>query len=602
MAAGQGVEEYIEISDFTAGLQSDYLSYATTAGPSNPDGYCQVTETYGCYGGKFGGLHPAPRLVATKTQALFDSTTANYPTVAEKRAQIVATYLMSPVWPASGSAGVKGDTASINYTGEPDQLFVAFNWYYSDSGVTTTWMRKYRLESYRPYRTANDQITIDTLANSESPSTQIAFPSSQRRYGFASIDGTRSHASAGNLPGSAHIVYSMADWTQNKVNGAWPSPSNLYLNTTAQRSTTTGTQFNQAVVAHQGRVVFIENQNNTNWTANVPNVLGQPFGANGVIAAGESIGWSDQNNFIATNVTFNAALLVEENPTGFGTWQSMNANELFLVKNRGGGVVVRGDISRPTVVRLPGLPSVYDATNKGCLTDKGYVYGSRTGVYRWNGADTAEDLSPQMGGPNGGWFWKTDDDETDMLWPGALHGTFTYAPPLIIAPNNFMYNTETNSWWRIHPTPTQDATNGKIFAHWQTSSSGRFYGVPAYISDSQTTVWSRFDPNLGCRKYVWRSQPLAKTRNRTLNMREINLVAQGSGTVTIDVIGLGGQLDSHTFTVSDTDRPVIQFAQIKIQAQDVELRITSDSGSNSVNAPVVHRIAIGYNTASSVSH
>jgi hypothetical protein len=207
-----------------------------------------------------------------------------------------------------------------------------------------------------------------------------------------------------------------------------------------------------------------------------------------------------------------------------------------------------------------------------------------------------------MGGSNGGWFWKTDDDETDLLWPGALHGTFSYAPPLVVAPNNFMYNTETNSWWRIHPTPTQDATNGKIFAHWQTSTSGRFYGIPAYISDTQTTVWSRFDPNLGASEYVWRSQPLARTRNRTLNMREINLVAQGSGVVTVDIIGVGGVLVSKDFLVGSVDRPIIQFVPIKVQAQDVEIRITSVGDDASTNAPVVHRIAIGYNTASSVSH
>lgn len=600
MAAGQGVEEYIEISDFTPGLQSDYLSYATTSGPSNQDGYCQVNESYGCYGGKFGGLHPAPRLVATRTQALFDSVTARYPTSGEKRAQIVATYLMSPVWPSTGTAVAQGDTLAIDYSGEPDQMFVAYNWYYSDTAAVGTWNRKYRLESYREFRSTPDQITIQTLANSAT-GLQVAFPVSQRRYGFGSIDGTRSNLTSATVPGPAHIVYSMADWTLNKVNGAWPGPSTLRSNT-ASSSLTTGTQYNQAVVSHQGRVIFIENQNNANWGAGVSNVLGQPFGSVGVVPAGESIGYSDPNAFIATNVAFNMSLFVEENPTGFGTWQSMNANELFLVKNRGGGVVVRGDVARPTVVRLPGLPSVYDATNKGALTDKGYVYGTRNGVYRWNGADTADDLAPQMGGPNGGWFWKTDDDETDLLWPGALHGTFTYAPPMVVAPNNFMFNTETNSWWRIHPTPTQNASTGKIFAHWQTSTSGRFYGVPAYISDTQTTVWSRFDPNLGAQKYVWRSQPLARTRNRTLNMREINLVAQGSGTVQVDVIGVGGVLASHTFTIADANRPVIQFSPIKVQAQDVELRITSDSNNVSINAPVVHRIAIGYNTAMSVSH
>jgi hypothetical protein len=601
MAAGQGVEEYIEISDFTPGLQSDYLSYATTAGPSNQDGFCQVNDTHGCFGGKFGGLHPAPRLVATKTQALFDSVTARYPTPGEKRAQIVATYLMSPVWPSTGTAALGGDLTAIAYSGEPDQVFVAYNWYYSDTGAAGTWMRKYRLESYRAFRSTPDQVTIQTLANSVT-GLQVAFPQSQRRYGFGSIDGTRSNLTSATVPGPAHIVYSMADWTLNKVNGAWPGPSTLRSDTAAN-SLLGGTQYNQAVVSHQGRVIFIENQNNANWGAGVPNVLGQPFGSVGVVPAGESVGYSDPNAFIATNVNFNMQLFVEENPTGFGTWQSMNANELFLVKNRGGGVVIRGDVARPTVVRLPGLPSVYDATNKGALTDKGYVYGTRNGVYRWNGADTADDLAPQMGGSAGGWFWKTDDDETDLLWPGALHGTFAYAPPFVLTPNNFMYNTETNSWWRISPTTAQDPSGlAKVFAHWQTSTSGRFYGFPAYISDTQTTVYSRFDPNLGTNYYVWRSQPLSRTRNRTLNLREINLTAQGSGIVTIQLIGPAGVLVSKDFIINSTARPIIQFLPIKVQSQDVEIRILSAGDDDTINAPVVHRIAIGYNTASSVSH
>jgi hypothetical protein len=85
-------------------------------------------------------------------------------------------------------------------------------------------------------------------------------------------------------------------------------------------------------------------------------------------------------------------------------------------------------------------------------------------------------------------------------------------------------------------------------------------------------------------------------------MREINIAAQGLGTVTVDVIGAGGVSVSKTFTINDANRPVIQFAPIKIQAQDVEIRITSESTGSSVNAPVVHRIAIGHNAASSVSH
>lgn len=595
MAAGQGVENYIEISDFTAGIQSAYLSSSTTSGPSNQDGACQMTETYGCFGGRFGGLHPAPRLVASGTQTLFDSNTARYP-AGKVKAQILAVHLASPVWPKAGSASTDGDTTTLNFSGEPDQLFVGYQWYYDGTGATTTWNRKYRLETYKLYRSSPTAYTVASSTDNQYGGTQIAYASEQRLFGHIGIDATRSNLTIDTQPGMAHVVYTMGDYTRNAVAGAWPGPSTIQTDAGA---TSTAVNFNQTCIAHQGRVVFIENFSIQQLQANV---FGQAFGANGAIAAGESIGYSDPNAFIASNIKETQQLFVEENPTGFGTWQSMNANELFLVKQRGGGVVVRGDVARPTVVRIPGLPSVYGATNKGCLTDKGYVYGSRSGVYRWNGADTAEDISPQMGGPYGGWFWKPEDNSTDDLFPGALNGTFTYAPPFVVAPNNFMFDTETNAWWRIYPVPSQNSTNGVVFAHWQTSTTGKFYGVPAYISATQTRLWSRFDPNFGANKFVWRSQPLAKTRNRTLNMREINIAAQGLGTVTVDVIGAGGVSVSKTFTINDANRPVIQFAPIKIQAQDVEIRITSESTGSSVNAPVVHRIAIGHNAASSVSH
>jgi hypothetical protein len=339
-------------------------------------------------------------------------------------------------------------------------------------------------------------------------------------------------------------------------------------------------------------------------------VFGQAFGANGAIAAGESIGYSDPNAFIASNINETQQLFVEENPTGFGTWQSMNANELFMVKQRGGGVVIRGDISRPTIVRMPGLPSVYGATNKGCLTDKGYVYGSKTGVYRWSGADTAEDLAVQMGGPYGGWFWKPEDDSTDDLWPGALHGTFGFAPPFVLTPNNFVLDTDTGGWWRIHPTPTQNASTGTVIAHWQTSSTGKFYGMPAYIDATHTRLWSRFNPNIGANVWQWLSQPLAKTRNRTLNMREINIATIGAGTVQVDIVAAdsssGGvyTAETHTFDVNSS-MPEIHFAPIKCQVQDASIRVKSqglEPNEAIFAAPTLLRIAIGYNTASSVSH
>ena len=58
-------------------------------------------------------------------------------------------------------------------------------------------------------------------------------------------------------------------------------------------------------------------------------------------------------------------VFVQENPFGYGAWGSISASELFLVKNRQGGVVIQGDLNSPTVTsRCPASPS-YGVMSRG---------------------------------------------------------------------------------------------------------------------------------------------------------------------------------------------------------------------------------------------
>src|SRR5208282_2542453 len=97
----------------------------------------------------------------------------------------------------------------------------------------------------------------------------------------------------------------------------------------------------------------------------------------------EQICFTDPPNSAALG--FQQTVLVPEEPYGYGCAGSISAGELVLIKKRGGGVVVTGDIFSPNVTDLPGVEptgGIYGNASSGL---DGFFYCSyENGAWVWN--------------------------------------------------------------------------------------------------------------------------------------------------------------------------------------------------------------------------
>ncbi len=273
----------------------------------------------------------------------------------------------------------------------------------------------------------------------------------------------------------------------------------------------------------------------------------------------------------------------------------MNSNELFLVKHQGGAVVIQGSLNNPTVVRLPGVQSTFGTVSHPVVCPLGCIYGTRTGVWAWNGSDTSTCISPNLAGH----FWKPDN--TDRFHPAQITGRFAYHYPYVFVPNNWVYDVRTKGWFRIATTSTSS------IAFWNAGFQGHVYGTPAWLAgpiqgDSFSSPYLyRFNMEYGCNLWSWKSQPLQKTKNRRLDFRECQISAQGTGTITVLIDGLVGDTQTLTFTIDSLTRPVSMFQQFAVSSEDVVLTITSTASDPGSEAPTLYRIALGYREAQSLT-
>jgi len=305
---------------------------------------------------------------------------------------------------------------------------------------------------------------------------------------------------------------------------------------------------------------------------------------------------------------------MEENVSGYGTWSSVDANSLFLVKNSGGGVMLNGDIDRPTVQRLPGVPSVGGFANRGANTESGYVYGSTSGVWIWAGGNTATNLAPQLH-PT---FWIPEDETVqpaDSAQPGRqlgqLVGSFGYRWPYLYAPNNWMMDLRSGGWWRYWPTPEQDDDRGVHFAFNEVDSLGNLWAFPASHLDGSAVdrpedddvsllynendylIYRQFDLTNPTDYWSWKSQPLTRTRSRYLSFKSVTIVASGVGRVTVELIGLNGVSQEVEFDLSSPKRSMMN-RNMNVKATDAEVKITARAGTPDGEAPTVHRVSFAF--------
>ncbi len=671
MGTGQGADLNITISDFTRGIASSRHTLATSQ-PTPEDTeaeavFAQETNTWGCYGHPAGGLHPLPGLVRTvvdpgtnwpasplpgAAKASGSPTWSAHPNYTSEKSLVVnATALIrvNPIGETSPAGSWRENAAST-----PDQLHILYGGYGKPAGgATLNYLQG--TNEWRVWNMAMSPVKTTTLMGGENAAADLKDSLGARleplnvaldALGFSDATTWGDHFMAlGMTPANLVIVSSgtyesdgapvAKDGSNVEIGatavaalttrlGLWPriigkNASHARAYGTDDIETyviddTTGTPLAGSAIrnglVHQGRIVFTVYARNGSTTI-------QNLGQYGYTSPGDNICFFAANN-LYDDPTTNFFRFMPENPGSIGVMASMNANELIAIKHTGGGGLLRGDVSRPQFVALPGLPSIQGASNIPVVTPMGLVFGTRDGVYMWQGAEGAELLSQALEG----WFWQPDgtpDLEDGFLYAEYPHrGKFNYSAPYIYAPNNWVYDTRTGGWFRLERT-THTSANGATtyktaYRNYEVSATGKVYGIKPLVTESDLTVGHVYDRDTPAHSYSWRSQPLSRTINKRVDVREVNVKVQGTGTVTVTVFGLDGQKDKVVFTVDAATQPRVYTKPINVKAEDIEVQIEA-TGANTETyttdrvpyaiagspAPSVYNVTLGLRGGPSVA-
>jgi len=565
--------KWVEISDFTPGVITNSGMVAptntnTARVPGKIPG--QAAGAQGCIALPNGGLAPGPGLLTTAPWG--------------------ATLPIAPVHTPNGGANADittflGLAGPLSYyaAGSPyaltqgDELLIGQA--KVASGTLSWWLDSIQIH---PATTAINNVITAT------PATQV--------LPFCTTTGALTRAiNSATLLGFP--IWVLSHWFTGTGSPSEPLPGTFY-NRTYPDPTAAGLGFGTLNItsswpaeclAHQNRMVFLKyspfNYSNTDT----------------YLSANETFYYTDPPNDV-TLIAGVGEIFVQEDPSGYGAWGSQSASELFLVKNYGGGVVISGDLNAPTVTRLPGVEPCYGLMSRAASTPIGLVYASNNrGLWLWNGGNASQKLSPQL------------DDNFFVVTGGVALPPTLRGPRVdiqrwgdwIIVSNDWLYDTNTNSWWQLYP--------GLYGAHtwYQSSSDGsNLYaalGVPQAACSVE--MYSRTAPST---IYNWSSYPIripANDLNHNAIIREVVVRASGAGTIQVNLHGVGFShitaSPSTTLTFTSTVQPVEQRMAVghsgggPFIAQDITLDLFVASGTTSP-APIVYSVAIGYEESSAL--
>lgn len=588
--------------DFTAGIRSRYGvpggHVRSQVLDDQHDGSAQLAGTYQCYGDPLGGLRPLPRrrnmLAFTPSEIGGGSTGWAEDTL---QVGILDMAIMSPI---------QDNTFVGNDTGRPlDAVFITLFWYRDPTGGDD-YERHARLRQYKTFKVADPEEFYNCFSRDEATTSThyLAYSSwfsSRAAYGIEDTDDP--NVLSIGLPqmrGFISILQEDDDTAPDltDMHQAIAYPANIIDVDPASDAVTQGNTLNAGynemgfMFGHQGRTVIGFRRSGPS-----DDQFLEPFGANGVMPMAEALGWSGVNLAFLTQgdpMYANKSTFMEENPSGYGAWASMNASELFMVKNKGGGVVIRGSLNNPTVTRLPGIEPVKGMMNIPAVTPMGCFYGSKSGIWLWAGSDVSECVSNQIEGC----FWEAGPVES-IRRPG-LKGRFAYNYPFVYVSNDWVFDCRTMAWFKLVDRETLDDGNSHAYMFYDTAWDGRVYASPGVIDINSDVMVDYLDETDLNHTYQWHSQPFAATFNSDVEFKKIIVVAQGIGQISVALEGLDGTYQTETFDIDSDDRPVRLEVSTTTRCTDPSVVLRSVATDTDDAAPTIYAVHLGYNTQAGI--
>lgn len=572
--------DWVTIEDFRPGIYSSRFSGGGVE--KTPLGAAQEDGTWGCLANVNGQLIPGPRLVTIYTNT--DVIETNHVSGTNRPPG----YYIHIGNIASMSAIQSRSNPSSQRDGESDLILVPLQYFYKTGG-------NYRIKNHpfliRAYMGTPDAISLGSNFQSEN----LDALDTGAGFSATSISKMLSVATAGTDPtlNPTYPIMLVNGLAYRNSTVYYELPVTPYIFPTisggvvgfADTYETNPSSFNLGPgFVHQNRYISLV----TRQTLSV--------GSDGIYASNfDKLYYSETFDVLSPPTGFNS-FLWDTTLSGIGSFASMNANELLLIRNEGGGVVIRGALEAPTVINYPGITPTQGAMNYGVNTPLGYVYGSKFGVHAWNGGDSSTLLSPQLEG----WFWRPtyslttpgDDIDSQKI---LFRGQFAYSEPFIFAPNNWIYDIRLQSWFRLPSRPTAGAEfgtpdTGEFNYAYYTSSSrypwlyAALHSLPWTDAESANALVDRYDLQRGRYSYSWHSHPIRYTRQRISNLRAISLVIKAtvSSTVIVSWFDVEGREHSERFDVPADDR--FQFIRKEVGARVLDFDPTIYAYTGNVSA------------------
>jgi len=374
--------------------------------------------------------------------------------------------------------------------------------------------------------------------------------------------------------------------------------------------------------------------------------VGNGGGLNTLHPDNELIYWSavnDARNLDSALTSYSNVVAYPERDTGYEIQAVISNDQLLLIKRAGGGLVLQGDLNDFTSVIQPNLKSPGLALNQGTNSVIGYVYPSDAGgVWVVSGSMSSRNLSPFMEDN----FWRPRDvapanpqslfdPYQDATGWGVDYTSCVQWQQWVLLPNNWLYDTDTQAWWRIDTCPeldypfnedpdttsTADDLSGYLEAHWWAVDwTGRWaWSAPSGYNEfdargDSCIVFNEYDRLQPANVYQWLSHPLPFSIDKTVEIQDIILTWENfdeaamsiESKVTIEIIGVTQANVAHLHyqqTWCSEGDPGLHTHKSPVgygvQGSSMRLFIRSQGGTEGitdrvVEAPRIHRIEIQY--------
>src|ERR1035437_5408847 len=537
--------KWIELSDLTAGIYNYSAIGGSDPNVPAPIGAAHADHTWACIALPQGGLGPLPKMVEDYAWP------SSYNTIGIT--YVVGLLVHDDLFNGNTEAIIIGE-----YDNGTNHSWIASSFILetlADTAITSTTNASHATPSI-----SGSPYPVMTRMGATAPTTTVGQP--------VVVFPVLGFASPAGIAGQVYV---------------YPNPTTPTSFTPLGLITGASSAAGQ-IIANQNRIIVL-GQHGFSYPA------GSGFDTN------EDINFTDPPN--STTLGLQQTTLVAEQPYGYGAMGSVSAGELFLVKKRGGGVVVTGDIFSPNVTYLPGVQptgAIFGQSGSGMA---GLFYCSmNNGAWMWNGGNTAVKVSTQL---DDSFFLPSSFGTTAMVNYGfycKCIGDKVYFS------NNWVYDVRLGSWWRYYPTLANEGAD--LF--WVQEVNGpEIYAAQLSFPQTNKKFMYKFDQNTPTTSYQWQGLPTVLTSDRMVELRQVIVRAStnaGNAACTVEVAvfqgtNLVGSVTTPTGKFgpapSDIRLPIgsVNAGTIPWTASDLTIRIVASGGTGA--APNVHKVSLAYN-------